>query len=147
MEAVGAGRVRARADFVIGAVLLLRWEALQQVGELDERFFLYGEETDWQRRAAQLGWSAALCPDVVAVHDGAGSSDDPSRREVLFHAAQETYIRKWYGRRGWWAYRAAACAGATARAVTLSGDRRAEAARRARLYARGPRRSAGLARG
>ena len=147
MEAVGAGRVRAHADFVIGAVLLLRWEALQQVGELDERFFLYGEETDWQRRAKVLGWTASLCPDVVAAHDGAGSSDDPSRREVLFHAAQEIYIRKWYGRRGWWAYRAAACAGATARAVALSGDRRAEAARRARLYARGPRRSAGLARG
>ena len=55
------GAFLERADFVIGAVLLLRWEALQQVGELDERFFLYGEETDWQRRAAQLGWSAALC--------------------------------------------------------------------------------------
>jgi GT2 family glycosyltransferase len=147
LEAVGAGRVRNRADFVIGAVLLLCWEALQQVGELDERFFLYGEETDWQRRATQLGWSAALCPHVVAVHQGAGSSDDPKRREALFHAAQETYIRKWYGRRGWWAYRAAAFAGATARAVTLTGDRRAEAARRARLYARGPRRSAGLAGG
>jgi GT2 family glycosyltransferase len=147
MEAVGAGRVRARADFVTGSVLLLRWEALQQVGELDERFFLYGEETDWERRAAQLGWRAALCPDVVAVHDGAGSSADPRRRELLFHAGQETYIRKWYGRRGWWVYRIAACAGATARAVMLSGDRRAEAARRARLYARGPRRSAGLARG
>ena len=147
MEAVGAGRVRAHADFVIGPVLLLRWEALQHVGELDERFFLYGEETDWQRRAKDLGWTTALCPDVVAVHDGAGSSDDPSRREVLFHAAQETYIRKWYGRRGWWAYRAAACVGAAARAVALSGDRRAEAARRARLYARGPRRSAGRARG
>jgi GT2 family glycosyltransferase len=147
MEAVGARRVRARADFVTGSVLLLRWEALQQVGELDERFFLYGEETDWERRAAQLGWRAALCPDVVAVHDGAGSSADPRRRELLFHAGQETYIRKWYGRRGWWVYRVAACAGATARAVRLSGDRRAEAARRARLYARGPRRSAGLARG
>jgi GT2 family glycosyltransferase len=147
IEVVGAGRVREHADFVVGAVLLLRWEALQEVGELDERFFLYGEETDWQRRAAELGWRAALCSDVVAVHDGAGSSDDPRRREVLFHAAQETYTRKWYGRRGWWAYRAAACAGAVARAVLLRGDRRAEAARRARLYARGPRRSAGLAGG
>jgi GT2 family glycosyltransferase len=146
IEAVGAGHLWNRADFVIGAVLLLRWEALQQVGELDERFFLYGEETDWQCRAAQLGWSAALCSDVVAVHDGAGSSDDPSRREVLFHAAQETYIRKWYGRRGWLAYRAAACAGATLRAVLLRGHRRAEAARRARLYVHGPRRSADLAR-
>jgi GT2 family glycosyltransferase len=147
IEAVGAGRVRAHADFVIGAVLLIRWDALQQVGQFDERFFLYGEETDWQRRAAELGWRAALFPDVVAEHDGAGSSEDPDRRELLFHAAQETFIRKWYGRRGWLAYRAAACAGATARAVTLSGERRAEAARRARLYARGPRRSAGLARG
>jgi GT2 family glycosyltransferase len=147
IEAAGAGHIRDRADFVIGAVLLLRWEALREVGELDERFFLYGEETDWQRRASKLGWSAALCPDVVAVHDGAGSSNDPIRREVLFHAAQETYIRKWHGRGGWWAYRAAACAGAAARAVTLSGDRRAEAVRRARLYARGPRRSAGLAGG
>ena len=147
LEAVGAGRFLERADFVIGAVLLLRWEALQQVGELDERFFLYGEETDWQRRGAQLGWRAALVPDLVAVHDGAGSSGDPSRREVLFHAAQETYVRKWYGSRGWWAYRAAACAGATARALMLSGERRAEAARRARLYVRGPRRSAGLAQG
>jgi GT2 family glycosyltransferase len=146
MEAVGGGRIRSRPEFVIGAVLLLRWEALQQVGDLDERFFLYGEEADWQRRAVQLGWRAALCSEVVAVHEGAGSSDDPSRREVLFHAAQETYIRKWYGRRGWLAYRAAACAGAILRAVMLRGDRRAEAARRARIYVRGPRRSAGLAR-
>lgn len=147
LEAVGAGRFLDRADFVIGAVLLLRWEALQQVGALDERFFLYGEETDWQLRAAQLGWSAALCCDVVAAHAGAGSSEDTDRRQALFHAAQETYIRKWHGRGGWSAYRAAACAGATVRAVTLRGDRRVEAARRARLYARGPRRSAGLARG
>ena len=93
VEAVGAGRVQAREDFVIGAVLLLRWEALQQVGELDERFFLYGEETDWQRRAAQLGWSAALCSDVVAVHDGAGSSDDaePPRSALPRRARRPTY--------------------------------------------------------
>jgi GT2 family glycosyltransferase len=145
MEALGAGRVRARRDFVIGAVLLLRWEALREVGPFDERFFLYGEETDWQRRAATHGWRAALCPGVVAVHEGAGSSADPGRRELLFHAAQETYIRKWHGRLGWWSYRTAACAGATARALLLRGERRAEAARRARVYARGPRRSAGPA--
>ena len=147
MEALGAGRFRARPDFVVGAVLLLRWEALCEVGLFDERFFLYGEETDWQRRAATLGWHAALCPHVVAVHDGAGTSQDPRRRELLFHAAQETYIRKWHGRLGWWSYRMAACAGATARAMLLRGERRAEAARRARVYARGPRRSAGLALG
>ena len=50
-EAVGLSRLPARATFVIGAVLLLRREAIEDVGPFDERFFLYAEETDWQRRA------------------------------------------------------------------------------------------------
>lgn len=145
-EAVGLGhRQRDCRTFVIGAVLLLRWEAILDVGLFDERFFLYAEETDWQRRALALGWSSAVCTSVLAKHRGAGTSQDPARRETLFHAAQETYVRKWHGRAGWFVYRGAACAGATARAALLSGDRRAEAARRARLYFRGPRRCARLA--
>ena len=65
-EAVGAGRFRRGDEFMIGSVLLLRSEALAEVGGFDERFFLYAEETDWQRRARDLGWRIALCPDVVA---------------------------------------------------------------------------------
>jgi len=144
LEAIGLGRLRTRRTFAVGAVLLLRWEAIREVGFFDERFFLYAEETDWQRRAHNLGWRSALCAEATATHAGAGSSADPRRRETLFHAAQETYIRKWYGQRGWAVYRAAALAGAAARAIALAGDRRAEAARRARLYLRGPRRCAAL---
>jgi GT2 family glycosyltransferase len=143
-DAFGVGRLPARHTFAIGAVLLLRWEALRQVGFFDERFFLYAEETDWQRRALALGWRSELCDAAVAVHIGAGTMDDSLRREALFHAAHETYIRKWYGRHGWWSYRSAACLGAAARVVVLRRERRAEAARRARLYLRGPRRSASL---
>jgi GT2 family glycosyltransferase len=145
-EALGLGLLPARRNFVIGAVLMLRWEALQEVGFFDERFFLYAEEADWQRRALSLGWSSILCPDAVASHLGAGTSDDPSRREALFHAAQETYIRRWYGPVGWSLYRCAACLGATARALVLGGERRTEATRRALLYLKGPRRSAALIR-
>src|SRR5207247_3678936 len=47
-EALGFGRLPTRRTFVIGAVLLLRWEALRQVGLFDERYFLYAEEADWQ---------------------------------------------------------------------------------------------------
>jgi GT2 family glycosyltransferase len=144
LEAVGLGRVPYRGAFLIGAVLLLRGEALRAVGRLDERFFLYAEETDWQRRALDAGWRSAICPDVTARHAGAGSSSDPRRREALFHAAQETYIRKWFGRGGWSVYRAAACAGAGARALLLTRERRAEAARRMRLYLLGPRRCAAV---
>lgn len=146
LEAFGFGRLPAGRTFVTGAVLLLRWEAVQEVGLFDERFFLYAEEADWQRRAVQLSWSSELCNDAVAHHVGAGTSDDPRRREALFHAGQETYIRKWYGRTGWALYRVAVFAGAGARMLALKGDRRAEAARRALLYLRGPRRCALLAR-
>ena len=137
-EAFGLGRLPARGRFVVGAALLLAREAIDDVGLFDERFFLYAEETDWQRRARQRGWTSAVCVDAVAEHAGAGMSANPRRREALFHAAQETYIRKWYGRTGWLLYRVAACLGATARTLVLTRERRTEAARRALLYLRGP---------
>lgn len=143
-EAIGLGRLPSRKTFVVGAVLLLRSEAIADVGPFDERFFLYAEEADWQRRAHQRGWSSVICSSVVAHHAGAGTSVGASRRETLFHAAQETYIRKWYGGSGWWLYRLAACSGAAARAVLLPRERRRAAARRLFLYLRGPRRRAAL---
>jgi GT2 family glycosyltransferase len=148
-EAIGVSRlgVRESNTFVIGAVVLLSWEALQEIGLFDERFFLYAEETDWQRRARAAGFRSSLCTGAVAFHAGGGTATDARTREALFHAGQETYIRKWYGAAGWWAYRSAACAGAIGRAIALTGQRRAQAARRALLYARGPRRAAGLAPG
>jgi GT2 family glycosyltransferase len=142
VEAVGLGRLPSSRTFMIGAVLLLRREALQDVGGFDERFFLYAEETDWQRRARDAGWESELCTDVSAEHAGAGTSDDPVRREILFHAGQETYIRKWYGSVGWFGYRLAACAGSAVRSVVLPRERRIAAARRTLLYVRGPRRRA-----
>jgi GT2 family glycosyltransferase len=141
-EAAGLWHLPAQRTFVIGSVLLLRWEALQDVGNFDERFFLYAEETDWQRRAAQRDWTAALCSTVTATHTGAGTSPDERRREALFHAAHETYLRKWHGPAGWLVYRSAVLAGSAARALVFKGERRAEATRRARIYVHGPRRSA-----
>lgn len=139
VEAVGLGR-RLSADemFAVGAVLLLRGEALDDVGLFDERFFLYAEETDWQRRAHERGWRSVVNAETIAHHVGAGTSADHGRREALFHAAQETYIRKWNGRAGWALYRVAACVGAGIRAIVLTGERRRDAARRALLYLRGP---------
>jgi GT2 family glycosyltransferase len=143
-EAIGLGCLPTRRRFVVGAVLLLRREAIDDVGLFDERFFLYAEEADWQRRSCDRGWQSAVCGDAVAEHAGAGTSTDPQRRETLFCAAQETYIRKWYGTPGWWVYRGAACFGAGARVLVLTGERRKQAARRMLLYVRGPRRCATL---
>ena len=138
LEAVGLGRVGITDTFVVGAVLLLRREAIGDVGLFDERFFLYAEETDWQRRALANAWVSAVDVDVVAKHAGAGTSVDPRRRETLFHAAQQTYITKWYGRSGWRFYRAAAILGAGARSLVLTNGRRRQARLRTSLYFRGP---------
>ncbi len=142
LEALGAARLRRGPRFAIGSVLLLRAEALAQVGPFDERFFLYAEETDWAYRASLLGWRHAEVTAVTAVHHGAGTSTDASLRDVRFHASQERYYRKHFGRAGWQAARAAVIVGSLARSVVLPGARGDTARRRARLYLRGPLRVA-----
>lgn len=143
-QAVGLGvpesGPESDAGFVIGSVLLLRAEALTQVGGFDEAYFLYSEETDWQRRAHDAGWRSVVVEDVLAQHVGGGTSSDPTRRETHFHASQERYFRRHHGAAGWASVRAAVALGAVPRAV-LPGDRGASARLRLRLYLRGPLRA------
>lgn len=138
VEALGLGRLRRSEDFVIGSVLLLRHEALAQVGGLDESFFLYAEETDWALRATRLGWRHALVPEVTALHLGGATSSDSTLRETYFHASQERYHRKHFGALGWQVTRAAVVVGSAARSVLLRGSRADAARERARRYLRGP---------
>jgi glycosyltransferase involved in cell wall biosynthesis/GT2 family glycosyltransferase len=138
LEAVGLGRLQRGPTYAIGAVLLLRAEALQQVGGLDEAFFLYAEETDWAYRASRLGWRHTLVPGVEALHEGAATSSDARRREAHFHASQERYFRKHFGSAGWQVARVAVWAGAMVRSFMLAGQAGAAARRRAALYRLGP---------
>lgn len=144
LEAVGLGRLRTgrRSGFVVGSVLLLRGRALVDVGGFDERFFLYDEETDWQRRARRRGWQVRLVPGAEAVHQGAATDGDTDRRELRFHAGTERYIRKWFGAPGWWAYRAAVIAGTFPRMAFGSSSTRAHARARLAVYLAGPDRAA-----
>lgn len=138
LESLGLARLRRDPTYVIGSVLLLRAEALAQVGGFDERFFLYAEEADWAYRAHRLGWRHAGVPQARAVHVGAGTGGDPRRREAHFHASQERYLRKHYGALGWQRARLGQLVGATARAILLPGERGRSARRRAALYRLGP---------
>ena len=141
IEAVGLGRLRpvpADRSFVIGSLLLLRAEALAEVGGFDERFFLYAEETDWALRATHRGWRHVVVPQARAVHVGGGTSGDPRTRETHFHASQERYMRKHYGATGWWLAQTAVVVGSAGRALVLRGPGRDGARRRLRLYLHGP---------
>jgi GT2 family glycosyltransferase len=57
-----------------GAALLVRAGAAAAAGPLDERYFLYLEETEWQRRIAQADWRREVLPYARFVHLGGGSS-------------------------------------------------------------------------
>lgn len=137
IEAIGLGRLNRAHDFAIGSLLMLRADAVAAVGPFDERFFLYSEETDWQRRAVDAGWRIAVA-DVEATHIGAATSSDSRRRERYFHASAEKYVRKHHGAPGWQVYRGAVIAGSAVRGILLPGDRGRAARERASLYLRGP---------
>ena len=56
------------AEFVMGAVMLVRRAAIEDVGGLDESFFLFSEETDWCFRFREAGWQVWFTPDAEFVH-------------------------------------------------------------------------------
>ena len=145
LEAVGLARLQRGPHFAIGSVLLLRAEALTQVGWFDDRFFLYAEETDWAYRAHLLGWRHGVVTDAAAMHIGAGTSTDDRLRTVRFHASQERFYRKHYGALGWQLARVGLWVGAFARSVALSGERGRAARARADLLRHGPMRVAARA--
>ncbi len=95
-------------DYAMGACLLIRGEALRAVGPLDERFFMYFEETDWCRRAARAGWRVYYFAGAEVVHLEGRAADqvsDFSRRQ--FHHSYRLFVAKHYGPRRVWRFRAA----------------------------------------
>lgn len=94
---------RPRAvDWLGGAFLLLRGEALREVGLLDEGFFFYGEDIELCHRLHRAGWQRWYDPRVTITHFGAGSSDpqrtDALRRNPAFWQARYHVQRRCYGR-------------------------------------------------
>lgn len=61
-------------DVVTGCFMLVRREAIEQVGMMDESFFMYAEETDWCYRFKQAGWTNMFYPNAQIIHLGGQSS-------------------------------------------------------------------------
>jgi len=61
-------------DWARGAVLLVRREVVEQIGLLDEQFYIYGEEIDWCQRIKNAGWKIWYTPDAEIIHYGKASS-------------------------------------------------------------------------
>src|ERR671925_887151 len=85
-------------DLLMGACLLLRKEVLDQVGFLDEDYFIYSEEVDLCYRIQRAGWRLFWVPQAEVVHFG-GQSTQQAPTEMFLHLYHSNikYFRKHYG--------------------------------------------------
>lgn len=86
------------AEAVSGCFMLVRRDAIDQAGLLDERFFFYAEDKDWCRRIKNSGWKIIYLPEAKAVHyGGSSSSAAPVKFYIELHKANLKYWRKHHG--------------------------------------------------
>ncbi len=83
-----------RVDWVSGACMVVRREALERILPLDERFFLYFEDADLCRRTRESGWPVFYLPGVEVLHQTGGSSRSKPRAIWLLHKSAFLYHRK-----------------------------------------------------
>ena len=85
-------------DHPLGAALMVRREVIDEVGLLDERFFMYCEEIDWCMRIKKAGWQIVCCPQAEVVHF-VGQSTRQFRDDmyVELHRSRYQLYGKHYG--------------------------------------------------
>lgn len=83
-------------DSVVGAFMMVRHEVIDQIGLLDEEFFMYGEDIDWCYRAKQAGWEVFYYADASIIHHKRASSRQSKKALVEFYRAMEIFYRKHY---------------------------------------------------
>src|SRR5215213_9774243 len=92
----GAGPV----GWAQSSAMIVRRDAAEQVGWFDPQFFVYSDETDFQKRLHDAGWRVLLVPGATAIHHEQLSTDLQAarRRIVEFHRNRDVYMRKHHGR-------------------------------------------------
>ena len=85
----------SEVDAVIGAFLMIRRGCMEEIGLLDERFFIYCEDEDWCFRAKRAGWKVVYNPQAVVIHHKGFSTSKRRLRMVYeWHKAIFQFHRK-----------------------------------------------------
>jgi N-acetylglucosaminyl-diphospho-decaprenol L-rhamnosyltransferase len=92
VAAAAAGPPR-QVDWVLGAAMLVRRRAFEDVGGFDPGYFLYSEETDLCRRLHRQGWSVLSCGDAIVTHLAAASTGD-ERFSRMLGRSRARYLRR-----------------------------------------------------
>jgi N-acetylglucosaminyl-diphospho-decaprenol L-rhamnosyltransferase len=114
-------------DWAVGAALLMRREAIEDIGGFDESFFMYVEDLEWGYRARTRGWETWFTPDALVVHVGNASGEQRygASRTATWLANTYRFYARHHGPIGTAAYRSANALGATlvAGRAALHGER------------------------
>lgn len=87
-----------RVEYICGADLMMKKSVLDEVGLLDEQFFVYCEETDLCQRITKAGYEIWFLPEVKIVHHIEGSFRERKRmREIIYYTSMFKYLKKHYG--------------------------------------------------
>jgi GT2 family glycosyltransferase len=85
-------------DSCIGACMMARKKAMEEVGLFDERFFFFLEETDWALRMKRAGWKIYFVPGAhIFHHQGQSVGHGVSSRKI-FYTSRYAYFKKWHPR-------------------------------------------------
>jgi len=84
-------------DSGIGACLMVRKEAIDRVGMLDERYFFFMEETDWALQMKEAGWKVFYVPNAFIYHLQGQSIGQSIRSRRIFYRSRYIFFKKWRG--------------------------------------------------
>ncbi|UJA18769.1 glycosyltransferase [Thermoleophilia bacterium SCSIO 60948] len=93
------GEETREAGWVQSSAMLVRADAARDVGWLDPAFFVYSDETDFEKRLRDAGWRILYVPSALAIHHEQLANDRSSgeRRLIEFHRNRDLYMRKHHG--------------------------------------------------
>ncbi|MDW7680798.1 MAG: glycosyltransferase, partial [bacterium] len=89
-------------EAISGSFMFFRQQIIQDVGFLDDSFFMYGEDLDWCYRIREAGWKIYYLPDTQIIHFKGESSKKSDRDLTLqFYRAMKLFVEKHYQNRYW----------------------------------------------
>lgn len=87
---------------ITGCFLLTPKAVWDELGGMDERYFMYGEDADFAMRARRLGYRPVICPDAELVHEVGACSETPVHKTMLLYRGKASLVRThWHGPAKW----------------------------------------------
>ena len=83
-------------DALVGAFMMVRREAIEQAGLLDETYFMYGEDLDWAYQIKANKWKIYYNPAVTVTHVKRAASRHSSKAKIEFYRAMSIFYHKFY---------------------------------------------------